>query len=119
MALEQGTEGFDHCHMASPNSPGLGPTSAPVDAAVKAGNKQATLERARELWEQSLEGVGTLRVNPQPPAPAYALYTVRRGDTLSMIADRHGVSVTALQSLNGLGGRSQIRTGQVLRIPAG
>lgn len=44
-------------------------------------------------------------------------YTVRRGDTLSHIAARFGVSVRALKRANGLSG-DLIRTGQTLRIPA-
>jgi len=44
-------------------------------------------------------------------------YTVRRGDTLGTIADRHGVSLQALLSANGLGRRSTIYPGQELVIP--
>lgn len=42
---------------------------------------------------------------------------VRSGDTLSVIASRHGVSVAALKRANGLSG-STIRAGQRLRLPA-
>ncbi len=42
-------------------------------------------------------------------------YSVRRGDNLSRIADRHNLSVKRLKSLNGLRG-STIRPGQKLRI---
>jgi membrane-bound lytic murein transglycosylase D len=45
-----------------------------------------------------------------------ARVTVRRGDTLSTIADRHGVSVGALKRANGLK-TNRIQTGQRLRIP--
>jgi len=86
--------------------------------AARHGVTEWDLVRDNSLWEQSIEGVASLRVNPQLPAPEYALYTVRQGDTLSKIADRHGVSVSVLQSLNGLRGRSQIRAGQLLKIPA-
>lgn len=43
-------------------------------------------------------------------------YTVAKGDTLSGIAVRNGVSVAALKSINKLNG-STIRVGQVLLIP--
>lgn len=43
-------------------------------------------------------------------------YTVREGDTLSRIAHRHAVSVTALRQANGLGG-DVIMAGRTLRIP--
>lgn len=56
----------------------------------------------------------------KPVAPAKAAptrVTVRRGDTLSHIARRHGVSVSALKRANGL--RSdRIRAGQRLKLPA-
>jgi membrane-bound lytic murein transglycosylase D len=44
------------------------------------------------------------------------VYTVRRGDTLSEIARKFGVSISNLRKWNGLGNRSLIRTGQKLRI---
>lgn len=43
-------------------------------------------------------------------------YTIARGDTLSAIAQRFSVSVSALQSHNGLRG-TQIKVGQKLNIP--
>ena len=44
-------------------------------------------------------------------------YKVRRGDTLSRIAARQGISERELSSLNNLRGRKTIRVGQVLRLP--
>lgn len=44
-------------------------------------------------------------------------YVVRKGDSLSEIADRTGVSITQLRSANGLRG-NLINAGQKLRIPA-
>lgn len=46
-------------------------------------------------------------------------YKVRRGDTLAVIARRHGTSVRALQQANKLRTAHLIRIGQVLRIPEG
>ncbi len=45
-----------------------------------------------------------------------ATYTVRPGDTLSHIAARYKVSVSTLQSANGLGRSSLIHPGQVLKL---
>lgn len=45
-------------------------------------------------------------------------YKVRRGDNLTTIARRHGVSIRELQSANNLKG-SRIRAGQTLLIPDG
>ena len=46
-----------------------------------------------------------------------ARYTVRRGDTLSRIADRFGVSQHEIADLNGLSNRHRIRAGEQLRLP--
>jgi len=56
---------------------------------------------------------------PNEPAPGttVARHRIRRGDTLSGIAQRYGVSVAALQQANGLRG-STVQTGRTLRIPA-
>jgi LysM repeat protein len=43
-------------------------------------------------------------------------HRVARGENLSLIAKRYDSSVKRLQSLNGLGRRSQIRAGQRLRV---
>lgn len=44
-------------------------------------------------------------------------YRVRRGDTLSGIARRYGVSINDLVALNGLRSRNRIRIGQALKLP--
>jgi membrane-bound lytic murein transglycosylase D len=44
-------------------------------------------------------------------------YKVRRGDTLSSLARRHGISMDELARLNRLSVRGQLRKGQTLRIP--
>ncbi|WP_407920165.1 N-acetylmuramoyl-L-alanine amidase [Halopseudomonas xinjiangensis] len=45
-------------------------------------------------------------------------HTVRRGDTLSMIATRYDVSLSSLRQANKLG-NDEIRVGQILTVPAG
>lgn len=45
-------------------------------------------------------------------------HTVSRGDTLSVIANRYGISVASLRAANNLGS-DQIRIGQTLKVPAG
>ncbi len=52
------------------------------------------------------------------PAHADTQYTVRRGDTVSHIAQRSGVSVAAISRANALADPSHIRAGQVLTIPS-
>lgn len=43
-------------------------------------------------------------------------YKVRKGDTLSKIASRHGVTVSAIQKLNGMGRSTKLQIGKTLRI---
>ena len=50
-------------------------------------------------------------------ASAHEKYEVRSGDSLSVIAQRHGVSVKQLAAENGISDLHLIRVGQVLRIP--
>lgn len=53
-------------------------------------------------------------------SPAFAgTYTVKRGDTLSSVAGRHGTSVSALVRLNDLSDPNLIVAGQRLRVPGG
>ncbi len=60
---------------------------------------------------------------PAEPAPqvrppvVLGAYTVKRGDSLSVIAKRHGLSTRELADLNGLKNPNAIRIGQVLMIP--
>jgi LysM repeat protein len=53
-----------------------------------------------------------------PAAPSGDTYTVKSGDTPSAIAERLGVSVDELMSLNSITDPTQLAVGQVLRIPS-
>lgn len=61
---------------------------------------------------------------PPPPAaltPEQAggiAYTVKNGDSLSLIAARYGVSAREIAELNGIGNPNKIRAGQKLVMPA-
>lgn len=53
-----------------------------------------------------------------PPAPAKSGgHTVKAGESLSVIAQSHGVSTSALQRANNLADANSLRVGQVLVIP--
>jgi len=56
---------------------------------------------------------------PAGPAAASGTYAIQKGDTLSAIAARHGISVQALFAANRLGWGSIIYPGQKLVIPGG
>lgn len=72
------------------------------------------------FWQRPPPGtlVAKLKEQGQTPKGLRKEYRVVSGDTLSLIAQRNGVSLTALRSANELKS-DRIRVGQVLRIPAG
>jgi len=72
------------------------------------------------LLPQQDGSIPTLVVNDNTPLeiPTNGLYEVRRGDTLSIIAERYRVSVDSLVTLNGLNNRGMIFPGQSLRLRA-
>ena len=73
--------------------------------------------RDNGLWDGQLTVGMTLKVRPEAPKPTFLTYRVSSGDTLGRIAARHGTSVRAIQSANGLGNNTVIRIGQRLRVP--
>ena len=88
-----------------------------------------TPKHREKLAAAILDGVrGYFRASP-PPGSLFALeasrkrntasrYVVSRGDTLSGIAQNHGVSISQLRAANALAGES-LRMGEVLQIPSG
>jgi len=93
------------------------------DIALAHGVTSAALRRANGLSSSRIYPGKVLRI-PAPvdkPAPARTAqasntYKVRKGDTLSDIARRFGVSTSALRRANGLS-TSRIYPGDVLHIP--
>jgi membrane-bound lytic murein transglycosylase D len=53
-----------------------------------------------------------------PPEATYVIHYVRRGETVSGIANRYRTSVSAIARLNRLGRRYLIRPGQRLKVPS-
>ena len=74
--------------------------------------------RDNGLWDERLTAGMTLKVRPEAPKPTLLTYRVSSGDTLGRIAARHGTSVRAIQSANGMGNNTIIRIGQTLRVPS-
>ncbi len=58
---------------------------------------------------------------PQPPPAVTTTYTVQSGDTLSVIARRHGVSLSSVMQANNMTAEQahRLSIGQVLTIPTG
>ena len=55
---------------------------------------------------------------PGRPGPGQFAYMVRSGETLTILADRFGVTVNAIVALNGIKDKNMIITGTTLLIPA-
>lgn len=87
--------------------------------ALAAANGIANPNRVYVGQRLVIPGRGAAPAPPAQPTPSGRTHTVRRGDTLSGIALRHGVSTWALAQANGIRNPSLIYVGQVLRIPSG
>ena len=53
------------------------------------------------------------------PSSKVFYHRVKRGENLSLIADKYGSSVREIASLNGLKSRSYLKVGQKLKVQAG
>ncbi|ROP43653.1 lytic transglycosylase [Pseudokineococcus lusitanus] len=93
--------------------------------AARTGVSQRTIARAngldaagsiREGQVLRLTGTTTGSNTPAPSGGGGSTYTVRRGDTVSAIAARTGVSQRTIARANGLDAAGSIREGQVLRL---
>jgi len=92
--------------------------------AAKQGVSTVALARANGISHKAMVKVGQkLRVpargtgKPAAKAPSFVTYKVRKGDTLSGIAKKNGVTVRELTVVNGIGRKSTLRLGQSLKIP--
>ncbi|MCL2559731.1 MAG: phage tail tip lysozyme [Turicibacter sp.] len=61
---------------------------------------------------------GSSSTNKNQTTSSSNTYTVKSGDTLSAIAQKHGTTVATLQSLNNIKNANVIIVGQVLKLPA-
>lgn len=95
--------------------------STTVSALKQANGLQRSIIRVgQKLTLPSATSVSA-KQEPAPSVPAAPqikgdTYTVARGDTLSVIAKRMGVSVNDLMAINGVDDPSQLQVGQVLAL---
>ena len=60
--------------------------------------------RDNQLWDEQLPEPGTvLTIVLEPPEPQFAAHTVRRGENLTIIANRYGTQIRAIQDANNMG----------------
>ncbi|MFB7802580.1 N-acetylmuramoyl-L-alanine amidase [Bacillus subtilis] len=74
------------------------------------------VKAAIEKELKALGGKTSSKPSSSAPKASGGTYTVKKGDTLSVIAKEHGVSVATLQSLNGIKNPNLIKVGQVLKL---
>jgi LysM repeat protein len=112
-----------HFHVAvlqrgkfAPATPAVATATTPAPAPTVPASPMATGGPAPAPVATTDSASGTVEVPAPKPAKArvYQVYTVKKGDNLSTIARRHGLTVSRLKSLNGLK-TSSIRPGQKLR----
>jgi membrane-bound lytic murein transglycosylase D len=83
----------------------------------------AELRSANRLKGSTLAAGRTLKIPgasaaaPQKKRASYKLYRVRRGDTLTGISRKHGVSVSELKQANDMERGRELQAGDRLRIP--
>lgn len=99
---------------SSPGAPNL--LATPVQNGAFIGPVRPTA--APEDTTASTSTSASPSPEPSPTqGPAFQEYTVRRGETLGIIADRFSANVDDIMKMNGLTNANVLQVGQVLRIP--
>ena len=80
----------------------------------------AITRRSEEIRQNPPTPVPTATPRPVPtasPIPTSAIHRVEQGDTLQVIADSYGVSISEIVEINQLEDVDQLHIGQYLLIP--
>lgn len=88
-------------------------------AAANDLGSRSKLKTGQRLRIPGADDQDELRAQPERPTPRHpSLHTVKRGETLTSIARRYNLSISALAAANQLGSKARVRAGRKLRIPA-
>ncbi len=85
--------------------------------AEKYNTTSKEIRRLNNLKRNQINVGQNIKIPKMPPSP-YIKYRVKSGDSLSILAQNHGITTKELMEVNGLTTR-QINIGQRLRIPKG
>lgn len=102
----------------------VGPGETLGAIALRYGTTVGALASGNGITNPNLVRVGQRLTVPagsggSAPGPAVTNHTVVAGETLAVIARRHGTTVGAVVAANGLANANFIRVGQVLTVPVG
>ncbi len=87
------------------------------EIAVRAGTTVSNLVKLNNIKNPNLIKVGqVLKLKNTPSSSKTITYTVKKGDTLSEIAQKYGTTVKKLQELNGIKNPNKIYVGQKLKV---
>ena len=90
------------------------------EALNPAHNRPVILQDSSDLILLPIDAVETFSANLEnydKPLVSWQAYQPKKGERLDRLAPRFGLSVAKLKSVNGLSGRTQVSTGQILLVP--
>lgn len=96
-------------------------TSAPVPASASAPVPVPVPVQKKENQETSTPTLQTAKsptTETEGTKKGFTYYTIKFGDNLGKIAKKHGISIGALMSFNGIKNPDKISGGQKLKIPS-
>lgn len=101
--------------------PGPGIAGAPTEEPPGEPTLEPTAEPTEEpAATATLEPTAALTATPEAtpsPTPKVTIHVVKAGENLTVIAAKYGVTIKAIQALNGITNPNKIFPGQKLKIP--
>jgi len=76
----------------------------------------ASLKKANNIKDADVIRIGQ-KLQVPDAATVFTSYKIKRGDSLSSIASKHGLKTKELSAYNGIRNANKIRIGQTIRIP--